>query len=126
MKASTAKGGVSTLRRIIGVLVLLGIVGFVYYVYQQANKPAMPIEVWYRKALLVSGLVGSFKNTSKRELTFLATFTNPTLNNSKRFRLDLRSGETKEIGHLEGWNFSSGDQITITHHDFQTWSGSFP
>jgi hypothetical protein len=67
-----------------------------------SQKPLMPIEVTYREAMLGDGLVGVFHNSSIRQLAVLIALTNPTLNQTENYRLDLVSNETKEIGHLEG------------------------
>jgi hypothetical protein len=91
-----------------------------------AAKPALPVEVGFRKALLANGLVAIFRNISFRELSILATFTNPTMKETKTFRLDLAPNSPKQFGHLEGWNFESGDIITLRHNDYQTWTGTFP
>lgn len=121
---SQKNGIVSIVRNVLMSIVLLVVVvggwKFVHKVNRDISKPAMPIEVKYRKALLADGLVGIFKNTSNRQLAVVATFTNPTLKITKSFRLDLSPGGTKEIGHMEGWNFESGDTITLTHNDYAT------
>jgi hypothetical protein len=120
------------------VLVLLGILFLVGVIANHAHyffgstpkvvvqKPAMPIEVNYRKAMLANGLVAIFKNDSNRNLSVLATFENPTLHQKKSFRVDLNPGASKEVGHFEGWNFESGDMITLEHNDYSTLRVKFP
>ena len=44
----------------------------------------------------------------------------------KSFRVDLGPGGSKEVGHLEGWNFESGDLITLEHNDYSTLRVKFP
>ncbi len=90
------------------------------------SLPEMPILIKYREALMGAGLVGSFQNTSNRHLSVLVALENPSMNQAKNFRLDLAPGEVKEIGHLEGWVFSSGDKISITHHEYQPENVSIP
>jgi hypothetical protein len=125
-KSDNKKKGVSGLRRVIGVVVLLSIVLFVAYVVKEASKPQMPIQVAYRQALLSNGLVAVFKNTSKREISVLATFTNPKINVSKKFKLDLSSNKPYEFGHMEGWNFQHGDIITLENNGYSELKVSFP
>ncbi len=84
------------------------------------NLPQLPISVGYRSALMGSGLVGQFKNNSSRYLTVIMSAYNPSLNQSKNFRLDIAPNETKEIGHMEGWVFASGDIVTISHDEYKT------
>ncbi len=121
------------------VLAAVGLVNYQNYSAQKAELekqqaaleayqrlPDMPVLVQYRQALMGSGLVASFRNTSPRDLAILATFTNPTLHQSKTFRLDLAPGQTKEVGHLEGWTFSSGDTIKLTHNDYKALEVKLP
>ena len=120
------KKTVSTFRRLVGVVVLLVVLFYGLKALNYTQKPAMPVEVKYRRALLANGYVTDFKNKSNRQLTILATFTNPTLKASKSMSLVLSPGETKEIGHMEGWNFSSGDTMTLAHHDYQSATWNLP
>lgn len=83
------------------------------------NLPEMPLEVKYREALLGSGLVASFKNTANRFLAVGVSLNNPSMHQQKSFRVDLAPGEVKEIGHMEGWAFSSGDTIAISHEEYR-------
>ncbi len=66
------------------------------------------------------GLVLTLNNTSTRHLSFLASFTNPTLHKTESYQLDISPSSIKEIGHAEGWSFSSGDIIKIVHNEYKT------
>ena len=90
------------------------------------SLPEMPIQVTYREALMGSGLVSSFKNTSNRHLSVLVALENPSMNQSKSIRLDLAPGQVTEIGHMEGWAFSSGDKISVTHNEYRPENVSIP
>lgn len=90
------------------------------------TKPVMPVKITYRKAILASGLVARFEDTSNEELSVIATFRNPSLNQEKSFRLDLAPGTPKEFGHLQGWNFESGDSIVLANDNYQALRASFP
>ncbi len=87
---------------------------------QRAAKPDMPVSVSIREALMGNGLVAQFTNNSNRYIAVVATFTNPTTNQSVTARIDISPNDTKEIGHLEGWAFSSGDQILLEHNDYRS------
>lgn len=87
---------------------------------QLAAKPDMPVSVSIREALMGNGLVAQFTNNSNRYIAVVATFTNPTTNQSVTARIDISPNDTKEIGHLEGWAFSSGDQILLEHNDYRS------
>lgn len=86
----------------------------------RAAKPDMPIRVSTREALTGAGLVAQFMNNSNRYIAVVATFTNPTTNQSVTTRIDISPNDTKEIGHLEGWAFASGDQILLEHNDYRS------
>ena len=86
---------------------------------QLTAKPDIPISVSIREALMGSGLVAQLTNNSDRYIAVVATFTNPTTNQSVTTRIDISPNDTKEIGHLEGWAFASGDQILLEHNDYR-------
>lgn len=84
-----------------------------------AKKPVMPIRAAVRRAVLGDGLVLSIHNQSNRNLAFLVSCTNPTLKATKNFRMDIAAGMAKELGHLEGWRFASGDIVVVSHNDYE-------
>lgn len=84
-----------------------------------AKKPVMPIRAAIRTAVFGDGLVLSIHNQSNRNLAFVVTCTNPTLNSTRSFRMDIAAGLAKELGHLEGWKFASGDVVRVSHNDYE-------
>lgn len=54
-------------------------------------KPELPVSVSYREAFMGSGLVASFKNSSNRHLSLVATFSNPTLKTTKAYPIRYRA-----------------------------------
>ena len=84
------------------------------------NRPTMPVDVKFRPALLGSSMVVQLGNESDRYLSVVAKFSNPTTDQKLAARVDLAPHQTKEIGHLEGWAFESGDHITIEHNDYKS------
>lgn len=83
-----------------------------------AAKPALPVVVSFRSSLLGKGLVAEIENTSERYLTVMLAVRNPTLATAKRFKLDLAPRATTGFGHLEGWQFASGDELSLFNDDF--------
>ena len=81
-------------------------------------KPPMPVIVSFRSSLLGRGIVAVLENTSERDLTVVMNVRNPTLANLRRFTLELPPKSHEDFGHLEGWQFSSGDELVIFHNDF--------
>jgi hypothetical protein len=83
-----------------------------------AAKPALPVVVSFRSSLLGKGLVAVIENTSDRYLTVILAVRNPTLSTARRFKLDLEPRSTTDFGHLEGWQFASGDEVGLFNDDF--------
>jgi hypothetical protein len=81
-------------------------------------KPAMPVVVSFRASFLGKGLVAVLENSSERYLTVVLTVRNPTLANARRFTLKLDPKSRESFGHLEGWQFASGDELALYHDDF--------
>jgi len=88
--------------------------------YQAAvsSKPALPVVVNFRASLLGKGLVAVIENTSDRYLTVVLVVRNPTLSSVKRFKLDLNPKSSTDFGHLEGWQFASGDEVSVLNDEF--------
>jgi hypothetical protein len=88
--------------------------------YQTAisSKPAMPVVVNFRSSIWGKGLVAVIENTSDRYLTVVLSVRNPTLSTFKRFKLELDPKSDTDFGHLEGWQFASGDEVGIFNDEF--------
>ena len=83
-----------------------------------AAKPTMPVVVNFRESMLGRGLVAVIRNTSDRYLTVMLSVRNPTLSTVKRFKLDLEPQSSTDFGHLEGWQFASGDEFALFNDQF--------
>jgi hypothetical protein len=88
--------------------------------YQAATsvKPALPVVVGFRSSMLGKGLVAVIENTSDRYLTVVLAVRNPTLSTVRRFQLTLDPRSSTDFGHLEGWQFASGDEVGIFNDEF--------
>lgn len=91
-----------------------------------ANQPEIPVDVSFRKALLSSGDVASFRNRSSRSIAVTASIERPSSGQSRIFDLTLDPGHTKEIGEREGWAFVSGDTVTLTQPEHKSLSFQAP
>jgi len=83
-----------------------------------AAKPALPVVVGFRSSMLGKGLVALIENTSDRYLTVVLAVRNPTLSTAKRFKLELEPKSSTDFGHLEGWQFASGDEVGLFNDEF--------
>ena len=89
-------------------------------------KPALPVAVNFRSSMLGSGLVAVIENTSDRYLTVVLSVRNPTLSTTKRFKIDLEPQSRTDFGHLEGWQFASGDELSLFSDEFGALKLSVP
>jgi hypothetical protein len=80
-------------------------------------KPALPV-VGFRSSMLGQGLVAMIENTSDRYLTVVLAVRNPALLTAKRFQLELDPRSRTDFGHLEGWQFASGDEVGLFNDAF--------
>lgn len=81
-------------------------------------KPPMPVVIRFRSSFIGKGIVAVLENTSDRNLTVVMNLRNPTLANLRRFTLELAPKSSEDFGHLEGWQFASGDEMVMFHNDF--------
>ena len=84
----------------------------------QSAKPALPVAVHFRSSFLGKGIVAVVENSSDRDLVLVMNVRNPTLARLRRFTLELPPHGSEDFGHLEGWQFASGDEIMLFHNDF--------
>ena len=89
-------------------------------------KPALPVVVNFRSSMLGQGLVAVIENTSDRYLTVVLSVRNPTLSTTKRLKLDLEPQSRTDFGHLEGWQFASGDELSLFSDEFGALKLSVP
>ena len=83
-----------------------------------AEKPRMPLVVGFRSSLMGKGMVAVIENTSDRYLNVVLAARNPTRSTARRFALELAPRATHSFGHMEGWQFLPGDELSLFHEDF--------
>jgi hypothetical protein len=83
-----------------------------------AEKSRMPVVVGFRSSLMGKGMVAVIENTSDRYLSVVLVARNPTRSTARRFALELGPRASHSFGHMEGWQFSSGDELSLFHEDF--------
>ena len=83
-----------------------------------STLPALPVVINFRSSILGKGLVAAIQNTGDRYLTVVLSVRNPTLSIAKRFKLELDPRSSTDFGHLEGWQFASGDELGLYNDGF--------
>ncbi len=83
-----------------------------------SGKATLPVVVTFRASMLGKGLVAVIENTSERYLTLVLSLRNPTHSTVQRFKLELNPKSSTDFGHLEGWQFASGDEVGLFNDEF--------
>ncbi|MEN8140803.1 MAG: hypothetical protein ABFR97_06210 [Thermodesulfobacteriota bacterium] len=84
------------------------------------SKPNIPITVNYRESFVGKGYVAIIKNNSKEKLELKIDLSSSAENIEKMAgSFVLEPAGNIEIGWVEGWQFKTGDKITISHDDYQ-------
>ena len=84
-----------------------------------SKKPALPVTLSLRKAMMGPGYVAVFSTTVKAPVSVLATLKSAALGTSKQFELHLNPSVATELGHLEGATIEAGDTITLENANYQ-------
>ncbi|MHB8938272.1 MAG: hypothetical protein ACYC39_08140 [Thiobacillus sp.] len=85
---------------------------------REMARPALPLVVGFRSSMLGQGLVAMIENTSDRYLSVVLAVRNPTSSTADRFQLELAPRSRTDFGHLEGWQFASGDEVGLFNDEF--------
>jgi uncharacterized protein YoxC len=80
---------------------------------EKNRLPIIPVRIEFRTSAMKKGLVGVFTNYSSKQLTIMMALRNTTTGQTKQIQTQIAPAAKLEIGHLEGWQFASGDQIII-------------
>lgn len=90
------------------------------------SSPALPVVINFRSSILGKGLVAVIENTSDRYLPVMLSVRNPALSVAKRFKLQLEPKSSTDFGHLEGWQFAAGDELSLYSDGFGTLNVTVP
>lgn len=109
----------NTIRIVLATVVVTLLVVSAFLIISGHNQKLanFPFEVKYRKAVTGSGYVDQIINTSDKVQSVKVTLNNPTFNRTKIYSIVVDAHQFREVGYLEGWTASSGDNITLE------WSG---
>lgn len=80
-----------------------------------AAKPALPVVVSFRSSMLGKGMVAVIDNPGDRYLSVTLAVRHAGDPMVQRFSLELAPRVKTEFGHLEGWQFASGDEVGLFH-----------
>ncbi|MBI4825154.1 MAG: hypothetical protein HY807_01845 [Nitrospirae bacterium] len=83
------------------------------------RKPAMPVKVTFRQALLGPGFVAVFNTTIKQDFPVLVTVKSKALGISQKFKLRLSYVATSELGHSEGVTIEAGDEVIVENNNYE-------
>ncbi len=86
---------------------------------QLAKKPALPVKITFRSALLGGGQVLQIFNDASKSIPIRLLIKRPGTGTTKDFELVLRGNVISEFGPQEGWGFESGDIIDFKQNDYE-------
>jgi outer membrane murein-binding lipoprotein Lpp len=92
---------------------------------QLERKPALPVKVGLRRALLGGGYVAVFSTTIKQDFPVLVTVRSKALGTSKQFRVNLTSTGTTEMGASEGFSVDPEDELLLENTNYESATVTF-
>ena len=92
---------------------------------QLSRRPAMPVTVTFRKALMGPGYVAVLNTTIKQDFPVLVTVKSKALGTSQQHRLNLSQVAAQQIGHIEGDPIEAGDEIVVENNNYESLSVIF-
>jgi hypothetical protein len=107
----------------LGFAMLIAAIGFL----KADDSSTLPVKVTFRESILTPGtFVASFRNQGDKNLLLHAEFDRADNSARKTFTLLVPANHMKEVGHNQGWNVKSGDQITIRCDGYPDMSTKMP
>jgi len=76
-------------------------------------QPLLPVSVSWNRAIFGNSFVLVMQNTSNDALPVKVDCVSPTFG-EKMFRMVLRPRDFTKFGKLEGWDFVTGDAVTLS------------
>jgi hypothetical protein len=80
----------------------------------KASLPEATVDISFRQAMMGSGAVAVISNTSNENIPIAVSITRQSTGQSKKYDFVMNARSTKEVGHMEGWAFVSGDVIAVS------------
>jgi hypothetical protein len=82
-------------------------------------RPDLPVRVAFRRALLGSGQVALLQNLSNREIQVTLEVSAPATGQHFSRPLVIEPNRTREFGHIEGWEFAAGQEVTLNNAQYR-------
>lgn len=86
----------------------------------EATQPELPVRVSFRPAWMGQGMVASFRNVGRDQLTLMIEFRDSNLHASRDFALVVDAGASSEVGHAEGWLVNSGQSVRVSASGYKS------
>lgn len=81
-------------------------------------KLKMPVSIVFRRTASGSGFNAFFKNNAPEPINVSVLLTNPATNRRRESNLAILANSVQEIGESQGWIFTPGQRILMTHAQF--------
>ncbi len=83
-------------------------------------RPAVPVVLSHRPAVMGEGLVAKFSNQTSSQITVSIRVKRPDSDEYFERTVNVPADGSTELGWAEGWDFELGDKITLTHPKYAT------
>jgi len=89
-----------------------------------ASMRELPMLMGFRSALLGHGKVVRIENVSGEDMAVQAHVVDAASHQTRDFTWNIDRGRSAEFGHVEGYTFEPGDQVTLSHDGYKakTWT----
>lgn len=87
---------------------------------QLASQPELPIAVGFRPAVFGHGQVARLEVQSREGMAVKAHIVDAASHASHDFIVNVDPGRFTEIGHMQGYTFEPGDELTLAHDGFKS------
>jgi hypothetical protein len=83
-------------------------------------RPDLPVKLSFRSSIGGTGLVARYTNNSDKYLTVRVQLQNRTVGDYKEVTLNIAPNATTEHGWAQGWDYRSGELVTIRNAGYET------
>jgi hypothetical protein len=85
-----------------------------------ATQPELPVQVSFRPAWMGQGMVATFRNVARHELTLMVEFRDPNSQAARDFAFVVAAGASADVGHAQGWLVTSGQTVKVAASGYKS------
>ncbi len=82
--------------------------------------PELPTSVSFHRALLGGrSYVAEFGSHGATDMAIAVEWVDAATHNHRNFRVDIQPGRPTPLGHIQGYDFEPGDELTMSHDGYK-------